>query len=226
MVHKIVYNRFRVFVESFLLACVILLVGFSLGFFVENYRTSKVIADYRANEIESLDLKLQNYYYQIMDQSSCDSAIEQNFVFADKIYLEGLNIEKFEEMNQISEDIKIEKKKYVLLKTELWLNTLLLKEKCNADFDIAVYFYSSDPSDTVKVAEQKILSNVLKEIKEERGNKLVLIPLAGDLDLQIVDLQMKNYKITELPSILINEKNILIGFNSKENIEKYLSSSK
>lgn len=222
MVYKIRESKFRIFIESFLLAGLIFLIGFSLGFYAENYRTSKIIADYRVNEVESLDLKLQNYYYQIMNRESCDSAIEQNFIFADKVYNEGLQIEKFDEVSQISEKIKTEKKKYVLLKTELWLNTLLLREKCNENFTTVVYFYSSDPSDTVKVAKQKMLSNILKEIKEERGNKIILLPIAGDMGLDIVDLQMKIYNINELPSILINEKDVLIGFNNKEEIEKYL----
>jgi len=222
MVHKIVNNRFRVFVESFLVAGIIFLLGFSIGFYVENARISEVMDTYKSNEINALDLKLQNYYYQIMEEENCDLAIEQNLIFADKLYDDGLKLARFEEATQISEELLTEKKIYVLLKTELWLNTMLLKERCNADFDILVYFYSADPTNTLKVAEQKMISNMLLDIKEEYGNDIILLPIAGDLKLDIVDLQMKVHNVSRLPSIVINEDIILEGFNSAEDIRKHL----
>lgn len=224
MVHKIINNRFRVFVESFLVAGIIFLLGFSVGFFVENYRTASVIEDYKSNEIEALDLKLQNYYYQIMNDASCDVAIEQNFIFADKIYEKGLDLEKYEEANMLSDAIKVEKKRYVLLKTELWLNSILLKEKCGAKFDTLVYLYSSDPSNTLLVSEQKMFSNVLKEIKEDYGNRVILLPIAGDLDLNIVNLQLRLYNVSAFPTLIINEDVLLEGFQTYEQIEGYLDS--
>lgn len=225
MVYKIVDNKYRIFIESFLIAAVIFLIGFSIGFYVENHRTSAIVKEYKLNEIKALDLKLQNYYYQIMDNRSCSKAINQNFIFADQVYEEGLKLEKFEEANQISDEINTEKKRYVLLKTELWLNTILLKEKCQGDFDTVVYLYSGDPTNTIKVAQQKMISNTLKDLKEKYGNKIVLLPIAGDLNLNIVNLQMEIYNITYLPSIIINEKNVLEGFNNLEEIEEYLENS-
>ncbi len=223
MVHKIINNRFRIFIESFLLALVIFLIGFSIGFYTEAFRLSNIIQDYKENEIVSLDLRLQNYYYQILEEENCDFAIEQNFIFADKLYNDGLELARLEEANQISNEIKVEKKRYVLLKTELWLNTILLKERCNADFDILVYLYSEDPSNTFKVSQQKMISNVLKDLKEEYGNNLILLPISGDLDLDIVTLKMKEKNISFLPSLIINEKDVLEGFHTVEEIKEYLN---
>ncbi len=222
MVHKIINNRFRVFVESFFVALIILLVGFFIGFIVESARTSSIMDSYRQNEVDQLNLKLLNYYYQIMDRQTCNLSIQQNLIFADQVYGVGLKLEKYEGSRQLSESLTLEKKRYVLLKTELWLNTLLLKEKCGDYFDTIVYFYSNEPANNVLIAEQEIISNVLRDVKEKRGNTVILLPIAGDLDLDIVSLQRKIYNVTELPSILINEKIILTGFNSPEEIEKYL----
>ena len=36
------------------------------------------------------------------------------------------------------------------------------------------------------------------------------------------DLQLRKYNITYLPSIIINEKTVLEGFHSPDEIEKYL----
>jgi hypothetical protein len=221
MVYKM-NSRKKIFLDSLVFTLLVLIIGFSLGFYVEYYRVNGIIEDYSNYEIEALDLKLQNYYYQIMDRSSCDAAIEQNFIFADDLYNRGLEIELFEEASQISDDILREKKRYVLLKTELWLNTLLLKEKCDNPFDTVVYFYSNDPNNNAIVSQQKIISNVLSSVKETKGNKIVLIPIAGDMGLKAVDLQRRIYGIDRLPSIMINENEILEGFYTEEEIISYL----
>jgi len=222
MVYQIRKHRYGVFVESFILSIIIFLIGFSIGFYFENLRLNKVINNYQGNEIEALDLKLQNYYYQIMDEQKCEFAIEQNLIFADKIYNEGLEIEKFENANQLTGELKNERKKYVLLKSELWLNSILLKKKCGEPFDTIVYIYSNEAG-KIKEAEQKAISNILKEIKDKKGNEIILLPIAGDLDLGIVDFQKNIYNITYLPSIIINEKIILEGYHSLEKIEQYIN---
>lgn len=222
MVYKIINNRYRIFVESFILAVIILIIGFSLGYYVESFRTSKIVNEYKNYEVESLDLKLQNYYFQMMDKEDCELVIKENFAFADRIYDKGLLLEQYEEANQITDNLLVEKKKYVLLKTELWLNSILLRERCDNPFDTVVYFYAGDPANSAKVAEQKIISNVLKNVKEAKGNRIILLPIAADLKLNSIDLLTKSYNITSLPSILINEKVIIEGFASEEDIESYL----
>lgn len=221
MVYEITKSRYRLFIETLLLTLLILVIGFLIGLYVEKYRTDKIISNYKNFEVEALDLKLQNYYYQIMDESSCDVAIEQNLIFADKIYIQGLKIEEYEESNELTDDILLEKKRYVLLKTELWLNSILLKEKCANNFQTVVYIYSQDDS-VPKEAEQEAISNTLKEIKEERGDEIILIPIAGDLGLDSIDMQLKIYGIDYLPSIIINEKDVLESFHNREEIEQYL----
>ena len=89
MVYKIMNSRFRIFLESAIISMLILIIGFSFGLYVESNRNDKIIENYKNYEIQALDLKLQNYYYQIMDSSSCKQAIEQNFQYAEDIYLTG-----------------------------------------------------------------------------------------------------------------------------------------
>lgn len=221
MVHQIVKSKHRVFAEALIITLLILFLGFLLGIYIESSRTSKVIENYKYFEIDALDLKLQNYYYQIMDKASCKEAIKQNFIFADEIYEQGLIIQRYEDGNKLTGDLLLEKKRYVLLKTELWLNSVLLKGKCENPFHTIVYVYSQS-SNTIKDAEQTAISKTLKEIKEERGDEIVLIPIAGDLGLGIVDMQLRIYNVTYLPSLIINEEHIIEGFKKKEEIEKYL----
>lgn len=226
MVYKIMQTRYRVFLESAIVALLMLLIGFAVGLYIESLRTDAIVKNVQAYELQALDLKLQNYYYQIMDSASCEQAIKQNFIFADDIYSKGLDLEKYEEANQISDSLRLEKKRYVLLKTELWLNSLLLKEKCGEPFDTIVYFYAGEPDNSALVARQKILSNVLSTVKEKHGNSIVLLPIAADLGLGAVDLQLRLHNITSLPSVLVNEKVLVEGFSGFVEIEKALNLSR
>lgn len=223
MVHQIVKleSKYRVFIETLILTLLILLIGFSLGFYVEYYRAKTIIDDYKYFEIDVLDLKLQNYYYQIIDSADCKTAIQENLNFADRIYEKGLAIEKAEESSELIDNIIIEKKKYVLLKTELWLNSILLKKKCNNPFHTVAYIYSQK-KDLAKQAEQDAISKTLEELKQEKGNNIILLPIAGDIDLPSVDMQLRIYNVTYLPSIIIDEKIVLESYHNIEELEKYL----
>ena len=217
-------SKWRVFFESLIFTLLILIIGFSIGFYIENSRMNTLIQDYKNFEVNALDLKLQESYYTTMNNNSCSIALASNLIFADNIYNTGLALEKYETSNQISNnnDILNEKKQYVLLKTELWMNSIILKNKCNNPFHTMVYVYSQYPS-LSEDSEQKAVSNILGAIKSEKGNEIILIPIAGDLNLDSVNLMLKSYNITGSPAIIIDEKYILTGFQSQQEIEKYLN---
>lgn len=222
MVHEIIRSKYRIFVETLVFTLLIVLIGFLIGFLVEYGRTNAATKYYQEFEITSLDLKLQNYYYQIMNQSACGETMKQNLIFADNIYNTGLLLQKYEDANELTDNILLEKKKYVLLDTELWMNSILLKQKCSNPFHTVVYVYSQN-ADLIKEAEQNSISDTLRKIKEEKGNSIILIPMAGDLGLDVVDMQMRIYNVTSLPSVIIDEKTVLTGFHSEEEILKYLN---
>ena len=222
MVHKIIQSRFNVFLEAFLMAASIFIIAFALGLYIESSRTNNIINNYKTYEIQGLDFKLQSYYFQTMTASTCDLAVKHNFEFADQVYSSAIDLERAEGANQITDDLILEKQRHTLLRTELWLNTLQLKSKCGYPFDTVVYFYYGDPRTNKAVSEQKIISNVLKEVKERFGYKMILIPIAGDFNLDSVNLQMESYNVTQLPAVLINEKTVLYGFHSAEEIESYV----
>ena len=104
----------------------------------------------------------------------------------------------------------------------MWLNSILLNRKCNKPFHTLVYIYSQNYN-KAKEAEQQAISSVLETIKDEKGNKVILLPIAGDMEIDSVTMQMRIYNVTYFPSIIIDEKIVLEGFHSKEEIEKYLT---
>ena len=93
-----------------------------------------------------------------------------------------------------------------MLRTLFWINSLKIKEKCNSGYHNVVYFYQYNDVPFDKDSEQDVFSNFLYNLKQEYGDKVMLIPVAGDNNLSAVRLLMEKYEIDELPTILVDEK--------------------
>src|SRR3989344_4152625 len=206
------------FWKAGIVTLVIFISGVLLGYILENNRINEVRQDYRDLEKQWADAKIQSTFYQLMTPSFCNESIKENLNFADRVYDEGLKLEKFEDKNIISDDILYDKERYVLLKLEFWLNSVYLKNKCNTNYTNLIYFYAQNPTLTQKAA-QNTQSLILKDLKDKHGQEIMLIPLPIDLDIATINILKDKYKITDVPTILINEKIKLDEVNSMEAIE-------
>lgn len=209
-----------VFWKAGILTAVVFILGVLLGYYIESGRLSEIEEEYKQIELQWADAKLQTLYYQTLPSFLCNAAIEENLKFADRVYQEGLKLEKYEEANRLTETkFLLDKKKYALLKVEFLLNSIFLKEKCkSANYTNLVYFYADDPTQDQGV-KQKTISLILKELKQKFGSNLMLIPLPIDLDISVINIIKKSYNINSIPTILINEEIKLEGVKTKEEIE-------
>jgi len=215
-------NYKSVFWKSLVLTLLLFLVGVAFGMIVEHAREVKVQDKYRELSFELLDSRLRTNFYDIMGEGFCDLAITDNLEFADKIYEEGKKIEIYERFGKLEDLLKDEKRNYALLKTEFWMNSVLLRDKCNADYTTLVYFYRDDPISGEEKQMQNVQSRILMDLKEKYGASLMLIPLPIDLDVGVVELYVDRFDIDDVPAILINEDIKLEGVHSLEEIEKLI----
>ncbi|HDH41709.1 MAG TPA: hypothetical protein ENG12_04830 [Candidatus Altiarchaeales archaeon] len=209
-----------VFWKAFVLTLVIFLLGIFMGFWLDNARVEQIRSEYKEMEISSIDARLQTLYYQIFKNSSnfCEPAIEENLRFADKIYAEGLRIEQYEKINKLTPSLISDKRRYMLLKLQFWLNCIELKRNCNASYTNVVYFYSG----LNETMEEYVQGIVLMDLKESCGRDMMLIPLAVDLNITTIDIVKHQYNITTTPTILIDEKIKLEGLQKRKDLERYI----
>ncbi len=208
--------------KALVVTVVLFLIGVLLGIFIESSRTDSVREDYEKLEFQLLDSKLRTSFYQTMGEDFCQIAINDNLAFSDQIYEEGKKIDVYERFNRLGDRLRDEKRKYALLKTEFWLNSIILKEKCDSDYTILVYFYRDEPQSNQEEEAQNVQSNILRDVKEKYGPDLMLIPLPIDLDVGVVDAFVQKYDIQDVPTLLINQEIKLEGLHSQEEIEKLI----
>lgn len=220
---KIPENGQGAFWKAAVLTLVIFFAGIILGYALEKGRIAKIEKEFAETDIEWADAKLQSLYYQIMKYEECEAAIDENIVFADRIYEQGIRLQRYEDANQLSEKLLNEKKRYALLKTEFWINSIILKEKCDAPYKNVVYFFKNEPS-LAERESQRVQSIVLMNLKQKYGPDIMLIPISFDLNISTIEIMKKTYGIKNAPTILIDEKIKLEGVKKQEEIEKYIQS--
>lgn len=215
-------NQKFFFLYALIIAIIVFNIGIYMGYLLENSRIDKINTLYLNSEMELLDQRIQKDASDMIN-FSCKDLVNENINFADQIYTEALQIEKYENANKLSDAIVTQHKRFDLLRTLFWTNSMRIKQKCNANYHDVVYFYQYNNPTIEQKAKQQFFSNLLFGLKQEKGDKIMLIPIAGDNNISSIDLLEKNFGISELPTILIDESIKITDVNNKSDIEKYLN---
>jgi len=202
-----------------ILTVIVFILGIIFGIWVDNYRLSAVRETLSEIDTNWNDARLLNLYIGRLGKDYCDLALEENLVYNDKIYKEGLEIERTVEANIFIPTLEQERRRYTLLQTQFWFNSQELKEKCNFTYKNVVHLYKQKDLTREIDIENKVQSSILLDLKEKCGNKIMLIPLAADLDLTVIDAVTKQFNITIYPAIIIDEKFAFQGLTSIDELE-------
>ena len=220
---KILRNQKSVFLEALIITLFIFGVGILLGVFIESGRESQISELFLASDINLLDVKIQTEVLNLKD-INCNEAIKKNIEFGDKIYNDAKILERYEGASRIKNTLVQYHKKYDLLRTLLWLNSIKIKEKCGSGFHTLVYLYDYSPDELELKGKQAVFSNFLTDLKEEFGGSIILIPIAKNLDISSLDLLIKKYNINET-SIILDEKIIVQNPSNFYEIENRIRNS-
>lgn len=195
-------NQKHVFWEALVISIFIFGIGFIGGMFLENNRSAETLELYLSSESNLLDMQMFSDLTK-NSNGSCDLLINKNIEFGNMIYRDATRIEKYEEAQKITPEIIGQHRRYDLLRTLFWMNSIKIKENCGG-ISTVVYFYEYEPSDISLRAKQKVFSRYLSDLKEEFGGDIVLIPLAINMDLSSLEIMMENYNINST-GILVDE---------------------
>ena len=215
-------NQKHAFWQALLLTLAVFTLGILMGIILENWRTNSVDELYEKSELDLLDIRLQNDLYA-GGNFNCDFAVQKNIDFANRIYEEAKLLDRYESASRLTDKIVLEHKKYDLLRTMLFINSLEIKEKCNSTYTNVVYFYSYEDERLDVKARQNVFSKLLIQLKERKGDEVLLIPIAGNLDSTSIQIILDRYDITQedLPLILINEEIKITELENIDDLVKY-----
>lgn len=207
------------FWQALVFTLVVFGIGMIFGYFLENSRADKIEFALIGSEINLLDEQLRSGIIG-SGNLSCDVAVASTFSFADKIYSDALMLEKYADAGKFSNDVLMAlHRKYDLLRMILWDESIRLRNRCGG-FNTIVYFFHYNIGDINLKARQVLYSRILMDIKNKHSNKVLLIPIASNMDLASVELAMEKYRVEETPSIFVNENKVISEVITFEEFEK------
>jgi len=214
-------NKKNVFWEALLLTCVVFILGLLAGTFIESSHLQNVNDYYAQAEVSLIDsLALSN---SLNSGASCSDMINSSVTFADKIYKQAETLEQYESSGKITNSMRIAHAKYDLLRTILWQNLMTLQKKCPNQFNYVIYLYEYNPSDLNQKATEQVWSKILSNLKQEEGNKVILVPIAVNSGLSSLDAIVNQLNITKFPAVVINGNQTIYNLQSTNDLKKYLN---
>ena len=215
-------NPKRAIWEALLLAGLVFFLGFLLGFVWESYQTCRMNDYYMQSELYLLDSIALNSVVDIRG-FDCESLYNSYSVFADRVYQEAILLQKYEDAEKITEEMKIVHRRYDLLRTFLWANILKNSNSCKEKSNTLVYLYEYNTENLAKKATQNVWSKVLFDLKQTERNNILLIPIASDLDIISLGILTERFNISEYPVVIINNEEVIYDLTSIEDLKKHLN---
>lgn len=212
-------NKKHAFWQALFLTILFFSLGLVFGMYLEQNRVDEVNALFYRSESSLYDSFALGELLKDSD-ASCGVLRDASINFADQIYEEAKQLEQFDEVNQLTESVKVVHRKYDLLRTLLWINVLELKEKCNVN--TVVYLYVYDTQDVDLRSRQVVWSRILSDLKETSPKEFILIPIATDQNIQSLNYFIGKYNVSEFPAVVINEKDVFYAHKTADQLVPYL----
>jgi len=217
-------SRYSSFIKAFVIAVFIFAFGILVGVLIENSRADISNNLFFNSETSYFDFQLQSQMV-VDNNASCPQIQSQAVGLADKIFSEAVQLENYAHSNQITSDLTNIHRRYDLLRTLLWNSLISFEGNCHSQFTIITYFYKYQSPDVVTDGVQKAMSNKLGDLKEEYGDKIILIPIAVDTGIDSLQTLMKKYNITKIPAILVDQKYKIDNINKLKGLDSLVSNS-
>jgi hypothetical protein len=214
----VILDNKNVFWEALVIAIFLFGIGIVVGFLIEDGRTNQINNMYQDSELNLIEITLQSDIIST-SSSDCDSLVKNNINFGDRIYEYAKLLEKYQSSAKLTDTLLKEHKKYDLLRIRFWLNSIKIKEKCGNSFHTVVYFYDYNIEDITITAKQGVFSEYLKELKDREGNKIMLIPIAKNMDIDSLNLLIDKYNISDT-FVLVDEKLAISDVNNLRLIDR------
>ena len=220
---KMLTDKKRVFWEALILTALIFLLGFLAGLIFENKRVEVIEEYYIQSENSLMDIFALNNFVSL-NNISCDALISSNINFANRIYDEAKILDEYERTGKITDKIDVQHKKYDIMRTFLWINTIKTNEIWeNNSIHTIVYIYNFNTNDLTEKATNSVWSKILADLKEIHGKEIILIPIAADSNIIALNSMLENYDIQQYPILIIDNKYVINRLSSVEELENYFS---
>ena len=150
------------------------------------------------------------------DESSCELMKSMLYSLSPDILDIGRILTSYESKNIFSgRDYYVLKHKYFLLEVRSYTLFTKLKQECDYDVDLVLFFYDQHDEDSKR--QGYVLDNVVNS-----NDNFYVFSFDRGFDEAIMDFLNKRYNITIAPTIMVNEEIRFEGFTSLNELRDFL----
>lgn len=221
---KGVANSKHAFWQALVITIAIFVIGLFLGVAIEGKRATQAAESYVISELSLMDSFALGKITQDSDSIECDVLVDANVEFADKIYSEAQAVEDYGDSEKLTEEVKLVLKRYDLLRTLLWINTMNLPEECAVETSVVVYLFDRDTEDLVVESKNKVWERVLFDLKKELGNEIILIPIsAANSEFISLKILLSDLEVDAYPAVIIDNEHVIFEVKTVEELKEYIN---
>ncbi|MBI5051532.1 hypothetical protein HZC08_02115 [Candidatus Micrarchaeota archaeon] len=194
-------------------ALIITIIIFAIGFYTGSIFNQQIKEDLSQEVLRAGDRisALQLFFLLEDSEEFCPIYMQELSNLDYEIEKIGHRVAYLEEVKEVY-DAKL-KKDYFFLETSSYLISTKVKQKCDSNYDILVYFYSNKKCESCKQQGE----DILKARDEATGKIIKIYSFDGELGSPVADALKDKFNVTVYPTTIINDKKI-DGFISKESI--------
>ena len=214
-------NESWIFMLALILAAVIFFFGLLLG----NYIAMSKLDDFKQTEERFLvDLIAQGMREEILQENICNTSVGELFEVSSTL---GNMLTKLERrFGKEDEDVLAKKQIYELLEIKTLQTLEQVKQECDRDFNIVLFFYTNRKndakgSDGLSETQGLVLDQLVYEHNEGRGSNVFVFSFDINSRNQATKALIAKYGVSNVPSLLINE--VSYGYLNKVKLDAKLA---
>ncbi len=191
------------YVGIFALTALIFILGIFLGNYLAHSRLGELEKAQEELTAQIMGLELKDALLKYRDVCS----LTWQEIWEEKVET-GEKMEKLEvRLGKNNPDVLRQKEIYELIEIRTLLLLKEIKEKCNEDFEIILYFYTNDKDDTRGSWRQcESQGYVLDALYQKYPDKISIFAFDINTRNPATDILQQLYNITKVPSLIIKEK--------------------
>lgn len=213
-------SNIDIYIITGIISSLIFIVGLLLGTSVGSAKVG-----YLENELTILKDSLENVELEFFFLDLMEDNITCNYLLTQANYLGSSAGELAQRLTNLENDKGVNEKDYLNLKTRYtwvllkdWLYLERVKQICDADYNVLLYFYSNKEGVCRSCIDQGFILSYYKEILDD---KLMIFALDTEVNISMMQVLNMTYDLKELPAIILNNKKYE-GFQSSEMIKNAL----
>ena len=206
----------KIFWRSLMITLIIFSAGLLLGLYLDNIRSNEVYDELRNYELNTESYLVEQAFWDAFDINDCSMAEKRLNSISTELVELGYYLNSYE-TKSIFKDKEFEylAQRYFLLEIKGYILITELKEECNLQNDVILYFYNPDDDSS------ELQGYVLDHLVKQSNGTLDVFSINKDFDDPAIKSLVIYYNVTTSPTLIINGK-VKEGYTNYSGIQKII----